>query len=231
LVAACGSTDLGEQRDGAATNGTIDLHYIVNLPEGDPPFPAVVIGQGSGDVRVDAGPTVKDTRELLDLGFAVIRYSKRGTGDSGGEVVGVGTANSQSTVPLLASDIVAEQLAAVGFVVINSGGVLPVGHQVHFEQLTRIEDRPVAEAEALVADYEGPIGFDPRPLLRSLAIPTLYLWGDADRGITLAPNDAQHRDLQAEGVDLTLIRYPEATHLLEEANSWPDIADWLSTRR
>ena len=42
---------------------------------------------------------------MNDLGFAVMRYDKWGTGGSDGEVVGVSTANSLSTVPLLASDM------------------------------------------------------------------------------------------------------------------------------
>ena len=45
------------------------------------------------------------TKELLELGFAVMRYDKRGTGESDGEVVGVSFANSPETIPLLAADM------------------------------------------------------------------------------------------------------------------------------
>lgn len=261
LVIACGSTDLGERREGFATNGDTQLHYVINLPEGTPPFPVVAIGQGSGNVRINAGPTVKDVRALLDLGYATIRYDKRGLGDSEGELVSVSTANSQTTIPLLAADMTAVIEAArtdpdlhfaqfglygssqaawylplvaaddpfIDFVIVNSGGVIPVGQQVAFEQATRIDGAAYSEGERAAEDYAGPPGFDPRPLLRNLDIPMLYLWGDADRGIPLAPNETELRALQAEGVDATLTRYPDADHLLEDTDYWPDIASWLES--
>ncbi len=262
LALACGSTDLGEQREGVATNGDIQLRYVINLPEGDSPFPVVAIGQGSGNVRIDAGPTVADVRALLDLGYATIRYDKRGLGDSGGELVGVSTANSETTIPLLASDMTAVIEAArtdsdlhfaqfglygssqaawymtlvaaddpfIDFIVINSGGVIPVGQQVAFEQATRIDGATYTEGERAAEAYTGPPGFDPRPLLREIDIPLLYLWGDADTAMPLTPNEAELTALQAAGVNATHIIYPDAEHLLEDADYWPDVAAWLGRR-
>lgn len=261
LAAACSSEDLGESRGGFATNGDIELHYVVNLPEGAPPFPVVAIGQGSGNVRIDAGPTVADVRALLDLGYATIRYDKRGLGDSEGELIGVSTANSATTIPLLASDmtavieatrsieeldhdrlglygssqaawylpLVAATAPGVDFLVINSGGVIPVGQQVRFEEAARVEDAPYPDAERAAANYTGPLGFDQRPLLRDLGIPLLYLWGESDTAIPLTPNEAQLSELKTAGVDATQILYPDADHLLEDADYWPDVADWLES--
>jgi pimeloyl-ACP methyl ester carboxylesterase len=260
LTLACGSTDLGEQREGFASNGDTQLRYVINLPAGPPPFPVVAIGQGSGNVRIDAGPTVADVRALLDLGYATIRYDKRGTGDSGGELVAVSTANSATTIPLLASDMTAVIEAArtdsdlhfgqfglygssqdawylplvaaddpfIDFIVINSGGVIPVGQQVAFEQATRIDGATYTEGERAAEAYTGPLGFDQRPLLRDLDIPLLYLWGASDTAMPLAPNESELANLQATGIDATSILYPDARHLLEDANYWSDVADWLA---
>ena len=62
-------------------------------------------GPGSGPVSAASESTIDFARGLNKLGFAVMRYDKRGTGRSDGEVVGVSTANSDVTIPLLAADM------------------------------------------------------------------------------------------------------------------------------
>lgn len=87
------------------TNGDVRLAFTLDLPSGAGPFPAVVLGHGSG----------RTTREFLRfqaaqwtaLGFAVLRFDKRGVGESGGQYVNVGTADSPSVFPRLAGDIAA----------------------------------------------------------------------------------------------------------------------------
>jgi len=196
----------GGQQEGFVTNGDIKIHYILDLPEGEGPFPAVVYGPGSGNISADFRTHVAHTKELLELGFAVMRYDKRGTGESDGEVVSLSTANSQVTIPLLAADmdavllqllqmpeidtdrvglfgvsqanwympLVAESAAEVGFMIVLTGGVMPVGINNRYEELIRIEGRGIEEAQQLLEGYSGELGFDPRPHLRALNIPMLY---------------------------------------------------------
>ena len=43
----------GDQQEGFVTNGDIKIHYKLDLPDGDGPFPAVVYGPGSGNISAD----------------------------------------------------------------------------------------------------------------------------------------------------------------------------------
>jgi dienelactone hydrolase len=86
-------------------SGDVELAYVLDRPAGRGPHPAIVIGHGSGRVRKE------DQGELaarfVGAGFAVLRYDKRGVGESGGVYLGVGTANSAQMIPLLAGDMAA----------------------------------------------------------------------------------------------------------------------------
>jgi pimeloyl-ACP methyl ester carboxylesterase len=108
LAAACGSSTAsapGGTDEGVARNGDVELRWFLDFPEGDGPFPAIVFGPGSGSISASHKSHVEFARGLNELGFAVMRYDKRGTGGSDGEVVAVSTANSSDTIPLLASDM------------------------------------------------------------------------------------------------------------------------------
>jgi uncharacterized protein len=86
-------------------NRDVRLAFTLDLPEGTGPFPAIVAGHGSG----------KTTRQFLAgfaaawtrMGFAVLRFDKRGVGESTGTYVFVGTKDSPWVFPELASDIAA----------------------------------------------------------------------------------------------------------------------------
>lgn len=98
---------LGEPVVGIALNDGIELHYVADFPEGDGPFPVVVYGPGSGEVTADSESVVSHARELVRLGFAVVRYDKRGVGASSGQLLNLSTANSEDVVPTLAADMLA----------------------------------------------------------------------------------------------------------------------------
>lgn len=86
-------------------NGDVRLAFTLDLPPGPGPFPAVVFGHGSGKRTRDEmqGFALQWTRR----GFAVLRFDKRGVGESTGTFVFVGTKDSNDVFPQLASDIVA----------------------------------------------------------------------------------------------------------------------------
>jgi dipeptidyl aminopeptidase/acylaminoacyl peptidase len=86
-------------------NGDVQLAFSLDLPEGTGPFPAVVAGHGSG--RVTRQQLTWLASQWTRRGFAVLRFDKRGTGESTGTYVNVGTYDSPTVFPRLASDIVA----------------------------------------------------------------------------------------------------------------------------
>jgi dipeptidyl aminopeptidase/acylaminoacyl peptidase len=86
-------------------SGDVELAYVIDRPAGNGPHPAIVIGHGSGRVRKeDQGELAS---RFLSAGFAVLRYDKRGVGESGGVYSGVGTSNSATMIPVLAGDMAA----------------------------------------------------------------------------------------------------------------------------
>ena len=255
-------TGPGGTEQGVVQNGNIQLRWFLDFPAGDGPFPAVVYGPGSGNVSATHGSTIDFARGLNRLGFAVMRYDKRGTGASGGEVIGVSTVNSDVTIPLLASDmqsvldqlttnpridlqriglvgasqanwympVVAQATSQVRFMVVITGGVLPVGFQVRYEVLTRIDGLSQEEAEeelGLFSDFTGELGFNQIPILEQLGIPMLYLLGGADTFGPRGANLTAMEDLVAGGANLEVIVYEGAEHALPGVDFWPDVASWL----
>src|SRR5262245_649582 len=86
-------------------NGDVRLAFTLDLPQGTGPFPAVVMAHGSG--RTTRDQLVWASSRLTTLGFAVLRFDKRGVGESTGTYVFVGTKDSPWVFPQLASDVVA----------------------------------------------------------------------------------------------------------------------------
>jgi pimeloyl-ACP methyl ester carboxylesterase len=86
-------------------NGEVRLAFTLDLPAGKPPFPAVVLGHGSGRMTRDQLRWLSSG--FVRLGFAVLRFDKRGVGESTGTFVFVGTSDSPDVFPQLASDIAA----------------------------------------------------------------------------------------------------------------------------
>ena len=109
LLAACASGDsqvaAPAQVRSAFRSGDVELAYLLDRPPGRGPHPAVVIGHGSG--RVQKEDQAELARQFVAAGFAVLRYDKRGVGESGGVYSGVGTSNSPTMMPLLARDMAA----------------------------------------------------------------------------------------------------------------------------
>ena len=76
-------------------NGDITLAGTLTLPEGDGPFPALILISGSGqqnrDEELSIVPGYKPFREIADTltrqGIAVLRYDDRGIGGSGGDPI------------------------------------------------------------------------------------------------------------------------------------------------
>lgn len=267
ISAGCDSAALpGNAQEGTVTSRGVQLRYIVDLPDGSGPFPTIVYGPGSGNVPANHRLVVRHTREFLEKGYAVVRYDKRGTGKSGGEVVGVSLENSHETVPLLADDMMAvitkilnlpevdtDRVGLFGvsqaswymplvmanepeldFAIYQSAGAIPLGIHLIFETLSIHQGLPFDEAtrqfEEIAKDYDGPLGFDQRPLLEAEQRPLLFLMGERDPNGPYSANRDELRRLANLGVDVTLISYAEGRHVLEDINFWPDLWNWLAAK-
>jgi dienelactone hydrolase len=245
---------------GFFANGDVRLSYQLDTPAGRPPYPAVVIGHGSGEVRKEHCRSMASN--MLRRGFATLCFDKRGVGQSSGAYSNVGRQNSQQMIPALGSDMaaavtflrrqpqidgarvglmggsqagwvipVAAQAVTPAFMILLVGPTVSVGEEVYYSQFAETTTTPVSELSSLLATYDGPRGFDPRPILETLDVPGLWLLGEADRSIPTAETVAVLDDLIGRGRPYARVVYPGAGHTLAGADYWPDIDRWLDGLR
>lgn len=239
-----------------APDGT-SLQYVVDLPTGRGPFPAVVFGHGSGRTTKDELASLVPflTRE----GVAVLRYDKRGVGGSGGTYRGLSAANSDSQIAELAGDMVAavqalgqradidrarvgvagvsqagwvmaeaaRRSADIHFAVHVVGSVMPVGVNIFYENLPK--DIPLTDAYAQLRAYDGPQGWDPWPALAASRTPMIWLLGADDRLVPTGECLPRIAQLEASGRTVRTIVYPGRDHALAASGAtyWPDAIAWL----
>jgi hypothetical protein len=231
------------------------LSYAFDLPAGPGPFPAVVMGHGSGR-------QTKDTTAFLvpfwrEQGFAVLRYDKRGVGQSTGTYRGVSVATSVTQIAELAGDMLAgvsflqsrreidrsriglmgisqagwimtaaaERSREVRFVVNVVGSVMPIGTNIFWENL---RDRPIAEAYQTFATFDGPVGWDPIAALRAAQAPAIWLLAAEDRLVPTRVCLPIIESLRAEGHRYAVHTYPGHGHELAGTSIYlADVAAWL----
>ena len=265
MAIACAGTDTPPAAPSSlpATfqSGDAQLAYTIDLPTGGAaPFPAVVLGHGSG-------PVVRSDLQSLSTqftrrGFAVLRFDKRGVGESGGTYTGGSVANSETVFPQLASDVAAavrflrarpeidarkvglagvsqagwilphaaRELGDAAFVVLLSGPVCSVGLEVFYSDLGEHNDRPLDEVYALLPGFTGPAGYDPLPVLRQLNTPTLWLLGLEDRSIPIRQTLANLETLKAAGRPFDWRTYEGLGHSLGP-RVWDDVGSWIARFR
>lgn len=244
----------------AFDNAGVRLAFALDLPDGRPPFPAVVLGHGSGRVTRDRLGFI--AREFTRMGYAVLRFDKRGVGESSGEFVAVGTRDSQAVFPQLASDIeagvrflrtrpeidprrigisgwsqagwilpiVARDLRDVAFMVIMSGPVCSVGLEMYYSDFAEGTTMPLDLVYPKMPDFHGPAGFDVVPTLQSIDTPGLWLFGSDDRSIPERNSIANLKTLAASGKPFEWKEYPGLDHPLSPV-IWDDVARWLREAR
>ena len=108
LAAACGDDAPSVPSAPAGRtfpSGDIQIGYTLDLPSGTGPFPAIVFGHGSGRSTRDEVRGL--TGRMVSAGFAVLRYDKRGVGESGGVYEGVSPLGGERVLSLLADDMAA----------------------------------------------------------------------------------------------------------------------------
>ena len=241
---------------GSFQNGEVSLSYILERPDGRGPFPAVVLGHGSGETRKEHASFLAS--QWLARGYAALRYDKRGVGGSTGTYSMVGVGNSERMFADLAGDMaagvallrslpdidgkriglmgpsqagwiipVAARMARPQFMVIIVGPTVTVGEEIYFSRFAEGTTTPLAELSGVLKTFKGPHGFDPRPVLEELTTPGLWLLGGADRSIPTPDTIAILDALIAKGRPFAKVVFPDADHSMRGANIWPEVDRWL----
>ena len=229
------------------------LHYAIDLPRGAGPFPGVVIGQGAGRVTKQDGAAY--VAPLLERGFAVLRYDKRGVGQSSGVYRGVSAENSTAQIGELASDLAAGAafLAGrpgidgrhIGLMGTSQAGWVMVAAARHEDVsfvvavtgsvlpvgvnvfYEQMRGLPIEEAYARLPDYAGTRGFDPLPDLETLGVPSLWLLGEEDRLVPTRECVKILGGLRTRGLPVEHVVYRGAQHSLPGVSFWPDVDVFL----
>jgi len=126
----------------------------------------------------------------------------------------------------------------IPFSVILSGPATSYGMEMYFSSLTGEGIRLVPELssdeiEHRLNSYNGPVGYEPLPVLSRSKTPTFWLFGEKDIDIPARRSATILKNLQTQGTTFTIKIYPNGDHNLQDydtgsqLNYWPDIVDWL----
>jgi uncharacterized protein len=190
----------------------------VTSPAAPGRHPGIVIVHGSESGDRDGYDLLVNF--YSSLGYAVLTYDKRGAGDSGGTYQeypspgyveslsgdALGALRALATRPYVdtghlglvgASQAgwiiprVATRSPLVRFAVITAGPAMSVGEQGLYQGITGggASSPTRAQIEQQLSGAQ-PSGFDPRPDLEKLAIPTLWLFGSEDKSVYTAQSVA-----------------------------------------
>jgi pimeloyl-ACP methyl ester carboxylesterase len=256
LSCAAAAVQPGATTTGFIQNGDVRLSYQLDTPAGRPPFPAVVIGHGSGQTRKENCRFL--SRPMLQRGYATLCYDKRGVGDSTGVYVNIGREGSEARFDLLASDMeagvrflrasrnidalriglignsqagwimpIAASRAKPAFMIVFAGPTVSVGEEIYYSRFAEQGTTPLAEANEMLKTFSGPHGFDPRPVLETLEAPGLWLLGAQDRSIPTPRTVAILDDLIRRGRPFAHVVFPNAGHDLGGADVFAEIDRWL----
>jgi uncharacterized protein len=112
---------------------------------------------------------------------------------------------------------------AISFAIIESGPTVSVGETDDFTSLTAEGNAPLSEPLAAIdaqVKRDGPSGFDPRPSLRRIRIPMLWLYGGLDMNQPSALDVEVLQQLKAEtGADYSWRVFPNGNHGIFEVKT------------
>ena len=244
-------------RSGFFASGDAQLHYELALPSGAGPFPAVIFGHGSGPVTKTDGAVHEPF--WIGQGFAVLRFDKRGAGQSTGTYRGVSAANSDTQIPELAADMVAGiaflkarpdiDATRIGLTGVSQAGwvmaaAAAASADVRFVVAAvgsvapvgvniayeNLRDLPIDQAYTQLAQYTGPPGWDPVMALRAARAAFFYVLAGDDRLVPTRVCAPQLAALRQAGARVATRVVDGVGHELGSSTGfWPDVANWLRT--
>lgn len=120
----------------------------------------------------------------------------------------------------------AAQKSNPAFMVIIVGPTVSYGLEIFYSSIVEVTNAPVEEGYRQLPFFNGIHGFDPKPVLESLSIPGLWLFGGEDRSIPTPASVAILDQLIASGKPYTHAVFPGMGHNLPP--NWPTIEQWLA---
>jgi pimeloyl-ACP methyl ester carboxylesterase len=224
-------------------NGSVRLRYDLDLPDDSGgPFPAVIWVHGSG--MLNRNSQAVGSNPLVPEGLAVLRYDKRGVGESSGTFTNsaFGTLASDAAAGVArlkkfsqidpdrigimgnsqggwVGPLAAAQSNDVSFMMMWSGPTVSVGLEIFYSNLAEGTNTPLDDVYAQLSQFNGPTGFDPMPTLQSLDIPSLWLYGGMDRSIPTRLDSLNMRHLQSLGLPYEFVWFPTGRHDLRDNDS------------
>jgi len=119
--------------------------------------------------------------------------------------------------------LAATRAPAVRFAIVESGPTVSVGETDNFSALTSQGNEPLTEPLVQIDGQvrrDGSSGFDPRPLLRKLRIPVLWLFGGLDMNQPTDLDVEALQQLKAEtGSDYSWRVFPNGNHGIFEVDT------------
>jgi dipeptidyl aminopeptidase/acylaminoacyl peptidase len=228
---------LRERAEAIPASGGVRLAGALTLPAGNGPFPAVVLVSGFGPVDRDGGFGLFHSHYYRTLatalarrGVAVLRYDKRGIGDSGGSAL------AWLNGPLLIRDVEAAERDLAHQPSVDPGRIGLIGHSqggdLVFQAARELPGvrrvvtlaapgRPLVAIDSranLVKRVVGPriaaatIGVNPLPIAAAVRQPTLLLQGSADHTVPPVDLDRLAAARRAAGRPTVTVRVPGAGH-------------------
>ncbi len=131
------------------------------------------------------------------------------------------------------NSLVFRKSSALDYIIMASGGVAPTGIERLYCSLTDDPNITIDSATAELYNYTGPLGFDPRPIINTMTLPVLWIYGNEDRSHPVR-YDIEMLNNTLQKPNFTLLVYLNTDHELLDVNTrmFPDkffdnIGDWL----
>jgi pimeloyl-ACP methyl ester carboxylesterase len=224
----------------------ITLAGEISYPPGHGPFPAVALVHGSGPAtREGNAPLVTLFHGLGFAVLAYDKRGTgasggiyRGVGTRNSDsMIPLLAADAAAAARLLAVDtrvdatriglaggsqagwIMAAALrhAPIRFFVALSGPAVSVGEEMYFSRYFEESDRPLHEADSVMALFTGPAGYDPLGDLRRSDAVGYYILGGLDRSVPTALSVARLRQL--DSTRFAALVLPTGNHGLFDAHT------------
>lgn len=237
------------------TSGSANIEGELFLPEGEGPFPAMIIIPGSGN---ENRSELEPFATILNAnGYGLYIYDKRGVGGSTGsyppessdpttflsaradDIIGIfellksHEQISDSRIGLYGSSqgawvnsLVYNTTPDLAFIIMVSGGIASTGLENLYCGLTDDPTITIEEAVSQLLDFAGPVGFDPLPTVESMTLPVLWIYGAEDRSHPARYDIAKLEDLNKD--NFTLKVYENVDHEIVDLNTGqppPDFFD------
>lgn len=229
-------------------NGDVTLVGNLNLPQGTGPFPAVVFIHGSGPSRRGAPFMLSEyfahlgfatlSYDKRGVGESTGTYTHEVNAEefeklAGDALAGVSLLRSRPEIDprrigfwgisqagwIIA--LAASRSPDVAFSVVVSGPAVSLGEEGYFSQPTGDDPDSVRLSDAEIRarmQAVRPSGFDPRPYLRTLESPSLWIFGGRDPSVPVDLSMEVLQTTRAElGRDIATQVFPAGNHILLES--------------